>query len=115
MIQTVVRAIAWLSLLAIFLFTDGPILFRPTTGFSPNAERFIALLFVGAIFSVAYPKHRLSVLTLLLAAVGAFEFMQFRSLGRHANIIDVIYKGAGVLVGVALGFVIPSGGTDRRA
>jgi VanZ family protein len=98
--------LAWCSLLAIFLFTDAPIWLRPVTHFSPNIERFTALLVVAALFIFAYPKKAMFVTTLLVCAVGLFEILQLLFTGRHASMHDVAVKDAGILAGVWLGSLL---------
>jgi len=72
-LQTICRALAWASILAIVVITDGPIGLRPTTALPPNVERFAALAVVGLLFALAYPARRLIVLGALVVAVGALE------------------------------------------
>jgi VanZ family protein len=104
--QKIFRLLAWCSLLAIFLFTDAPIWLRPVTHFSPNIERFTALLVVAALFVVAYPKKVMFITTFLICAVGLFEALQMLFAGRHAELHDVAVKDAGVLAGVWLGSLL---------
>ena len=68
-VRSIIKAAAWLSILMILLVTVVPIGFRPSSGFSPNIERFCAMAAVGALFAAAYPKKLwLVVLALSLAA-----------------------------------------------
>lgn len=104
--QKIFRLLAWCSLLAIFLFTDAPIWLRPVTHFSPNVERFAALLVVAALFVIAYPKKVMLITGFLICAVGLFEALQMLFAGRHAEMHDVAVKDAGVLAGVWLGSLV---------
>jgi VanZ family protein len=101
--QKTFRLLAWVSLLAIFLFTDAPIWLRPVTHFSPNLERFAALVVVATLFVIAYPKRVIQITAFLICAVGVFELLQILFAGRHARLHDVAIKDAGVLAGVWIG------------
>jgi glycopeptide antibiotics resistance protein len=102
-IDKAVRILAWSSLLAIFVITDGPIAFRPVTIFSPNVERFCALLVVGTLFGFAYPRRTLMIAAVVLAGIFMFELLQLIWDSRHASIYDVVYKSAGAMVGLMIG------------
>lgn len=106
MLQKIIRLLAWCSLLAIALFTDAPIWLRPVTHFSPNLERFAALLIVAALFISAYPKKAMLVAGSLVCAVGLFEVLQMLFADRHASVHDAAIKGAGILAGVWLGSLL---------
>jgi hypothetical protein len=112
--STVFRVLAWGLLLAIFVFTDAPIMFRPETHLPPNVERFAALCVVGAAFALAYPRRLPLVFCLLFCAIGIFELLQLIPSSRHAHIEDVFFKDAGALVGISIVYVIGKiGGGDR--
>ena len=104
--QKIFRLLAWCSLLAIFLFTDAPIWLRPVTHFSPDLERFAALVVVAALFVVAYPRRAMPITGFLICAVGLFEALQMLFAGRHGELHDVAVKDAGVLAGVWLGSLL---------
>jgi VanZ family protein len=97
---------AWILFAAIFIFTDGPLSLRPTTGLSPNVERFIGLVAVGLAFALAYPRRPLLALALLLLVVGIFEFIQQFIHNRHGTLHDAAVKYTGVIVGVAIGYIV---------
>jgi hypothetical protein len=105
-LQTICRALAWASILAIVVITDGPIGLRPTTALPPNVERFAALAVVGLLFALAYPARRLIVLGALVVAVGALELGQFLAMGRHAGLRDAGAKVLGAMVGLGAGHLI---------
>ena len=67
MIQRALRIAGWILILAVFIMRDAPIGFRPTLGFGPNAERFLAFVAVGLLFVTAYPRWTGRVLALLVA------------------------------------------------
>jgi len=105
MIQTLVRILAWGSLLAIFIFTDTALEYRPTTPFSPNIERFAALAFVGAVFTLAYPTRITALLILLVCTICVFEILQLFVAERHGELGDVVVKSAGALIGITIGYL----------
>jgi hypothetical protein len=101
-----IKSAAWLSILMVLLITVVPIGFRPSTGFSPNIERFCAMAAVGALFAAAYPKRLwLIVLTLSLAAA-AFEALQFIAGGRHPAVRDIVIKSLGAAIGATFGYAV---------
>jgi VanZ family protein len=100
--QNWVRIAAWASIAALFLVTDGPIGLRPETALSPNAERFVALLFIGVLVAMAYPRRACLGPLLLCIAVILFEALQIFVSGRHAHLRDVMFKCAGALTGVSI-------------
>jgi glycopeptide antibiotics resistance protein len=105
-VRLVIKSLAWLSILLVFLVTVVPIGFRPSTGFSPNIERFGVMAVVGALFAAAYPRRFwLIVLGLSLAAAG-FELLQILAGGRHPSIRDVGFKSLGAVIGAMLGYAV---------
>jgi len=105
-IRLMIRSAAWLSILTVLLVTLVPIGLRPTTGLSPNIERFCVMAAVGALFAAAYPRRFwLIVLTLSLAAA-IVEPLQLLAAGRHPNFRDVAFKSLGAVIGVACGYAV---------
>jgi glycopeptide antibiotics resistance protein len=105
-LRSIIKTAAWLSILLVFLVTVVPIGFRPSTGFSPNIERFGVMAVVGALFAAAYPRRFwLIVLGLALAAAG-FELLQILAGGRHPSIRDVGFKSLGAVIGAMLGYAV---------
>jgi hypothetical protein len=101
-----IRRAAWISIAVVLLVTVVPIGFRPSTGLSPNIERFAVMAAVGALFAAAYPKKLwLIVPALSLAALG-FETLQFIAAGRHPSLRDVEFKSFGAAIGAAFGYAI---------
>lgn len=99
----VARILAWSSLVMILVFTDGPLAFRPETPFSPNIERFTALLVVGTLFGFAYPRRILVLMIFIFAAISFFELLQFIPANRHGSVYDVAYKSLGAMGGLMIG------------
>jgi hypothetical protein len=107
-LRLVIRSAAWLSILIVLLATLVPIGWRPTTGLSPNIERFCAMAAVGALFAAGYPRRFwLIVLTLSLAAA-IVEPLQFIAAGRHPSFRDVEFKSLGAAIGAAFGYAAAS-------
>jgi hypothetical protein len=109
MLRTTFQVIAWMSILAIVIITDGPISWRPVTHLPVSVERFSALLIVATLFTLAYPNKIFLVGLGLVLAVFMIEFAQIASLGRHARLRDAGIKTLGVLAGVALGYGLQAG------
>jgi VanZ family protein len=95
------RWVAWLLVLAIAVFTLAPIELRPVTGAPVSLERFAAFAAIGAAFCLGYPKHRLSILVLLVGIVGLLEVAQNFVPGRHGRLPDSMVKASGALLGAA--------------
>ncbi len=104
-LQTIFRALAWTSIIAIAVVTDGPIGLRPATPLPPDVERFAALAGVGLLFALAYPARRLLVLGTLAMAIGALELGQFLAAGRHAGLHDAGAKILGAMAGLTAGYL----------
>ncbi|MBN8956504.1 MAG: VanZ family protein [Rhizobiales bacterium] len=112
--QRILRILAWASIVAIFVVTDGPIAFRPSLGLGANAERLLAFTVVGVLFALAYPHRWPMILAFLIGAAALFEVLQLLVLGRHGYFRDFVFKATGAVVGVAgvwaLGFCRRPGG-----
>jgi glycopeptide antibiotics resistance protein len=107
-IRLMIRSAAWLSILIVILVTLVPIELRPTTGLSPNIERFGVMAAVGALFAAAYPRRFwLIVLTLSLTSA-MIEPLQFIAAGRHPSFRDVGFKALGAVIGAAFGYAVAS-------
>lgn len=83
--KLILRAAAWLVLLAILAVTISPIQFRPVTGEPVNLERLAAFLVVGGLFALAYPRHWLAVLMLTVVAP---HFSSFCSVSHPAAMVN---------------------------
>jgi len=102
-IRLSLKSAAWLSIFAVFVITVIPIEYRPATGFSPDVERFSAMVVVGTLFVSAYPERFWMIALGLSAAIAIFEPLQLLVHGRHASLGDVDLKVLGAVVGVTLG------------
>ncbi|PYE88198.1 VanZ family protein [Phyllobacterium leguminum] len=99
------RCLAWLVLIAILAVTVGPLNLRPVTGEPVDLERFFAFFIVGALFVLAYPKHWISVLALVVGSAALFELLQRIAPERHGEVTDFFIKAAGGFAGVFVGSV----------
>jgi hypothetical protein len=95
------RWVPWLLVLAIVVFTLSPIELRPVTAAPVSLERFAAFAAIGVAFCLGYPKHRLSILVLLVGIVGFLEVAQNYVPGRHGRLPDGLMKASGALLGAA--------------
>ncbi|KAB2669493.1 VanZ family protein [Ochrobactrum sp. LMG 5442] len=102
--KRIVRIGAWVILLAILAVTISPINFRPVTGEPADLERFGAFFLVGALFALAYPRRWMGVLLLTVGCAALFELMQRLAPGRHGEFIDFVFKAAGAVFGIAVGY-----------
>ena len=105
-VRLVIRSAAWLSIAIVLLVTVVPIGFRPTTGLSPNIERFCVMAAVGALFAAGYPKKLWLIVLALSLAAAMFEPLQFIAAGRHPSLHDVEIKSLGAATGAATGYAI---------
>lgn len=86
----VVRALAWVGILAIIVLSVVPSVDRPVTGAGQLLEHFTAFALVTGVFAISY---RLSLMRLLLLAFffcGGIELVQVPLPTRHARISDFI-------------------------
>ncbi|NEV76388.1 hypothetical protein DYI24_04940 [Rhodopseudomonas sp. BR0C11] len=102
---TLLRIAAWLCLAGIAFATLSPIGLRPTTGFSPSIERFVAFAVVGALFGAAYPRYILFAAMIVLGAAVLFELLQVLEASRHGRLFDASVKLAGGAIGLAAGSI----------
>lgn len=102
MLKTLLKIIAWLSLLAIAAATLGPMVLRPETNAGPVFERLAAFAICGFLFAVAYPRRPWLVALMVVTAAVALESLQLIIPGRHGHLSDLFIKVGGGLVGVIL-------------
>ena len=87
-----------LALYIVFV-TLAPLSYRPQTGY-PQAERFAAYFALGALFCVAYPRHRAWITIGVVAGSIILEFGQLAVPGRDAGVPDFIAKAFGGITGI---------------
>jgi VanZ family protein len=113
--QETVGRRTWLLVLAIAVFTLAPIEFRPVTAAPVSLKRFTAFAAIGATFCLGCPKHRLSILVLLLGIVGFLEVAQNYVPGHHGRLPDGLVKASGAHLGAAFAaFISRDGGLLRE-
>jgi hypothetical protein len=105
------RILAWLLLAGLVIVTIGPIQWRPISPLPTQLERAVALMLVGFVFALAYPRRIVLVAVLLVAAVGLLELLQVLQPSRHGRVLDFLVKAVGALVGLGLGRLL--GRRDR--
>ncbi|MBE7202003.1 MAG: hypothetical protein INR70_29940 [Parafilimonas terrae] len=93
-----VSQLAFWGILAILAFvTLSPIGLRPEVG-PANYERCFAYILFGVTAALAFPRHRLTILLLVVAVAGLLEAGQMLSASRHGRISDFLVKaGSGAL------------------
>jgi VanZ family protein len=104
------RWLAWLLIAAIAVITVSPLEFRLNTEASDMLERFLAFTVIVGVFCLGYPKHRLSIIVLVIAAIGLLEIAQKFVPGRHGRLLmDGVPKASGALFGAAIAVLIEQG------
>ena len=104
--STLLRLLAWLLLAGLIVVTIGPISLRPVTPLPTQLERALALLVIGFVFALAYPRHIVIIAGLVLGTTVLLEFLQVLEPSRHGRVADAAVKlvggGIGLLAGAAL-------------
>jgi VanZ family protein len=99
------RSLSWLLLVALVFVTVCPINLRPLSGEPIWFERWAAFAVFAFVFSIGYPRQRLLVLALTVAAAGALEAAQMLQATRHTRLSDFYVKAAGCVFGWLLAYV----------
>jgi VanZ family protein len=105
-LRLVLRVIAWLLFAGLIFATLSPIGMRPNSPLPTGAERAFALLLVGFVFALAYPRHILLAAILVFGSTVLLELLQLMSPSRHGRFIDVAVKLVGAGAGLALGWLV---------
>jgi len=105
-LRTLVRCAAWTLLALVALFTLAPIELRPVTGAPADIERFAAFALIGGAFCLGYPRHRFSIVVLVIAAAGLLELGQYGVAGRHGRIHDMAIKASGAVIGAITAMLV---------
>ena len=70
-------SLAGLILVAVIAFvTLSPIGMRPVTAAPADMERFLAFAALGVAFCIGYPRHRVGIILIVIAATGLLELGQ---------------------------------------
>jgi VanZ family protein len=96
------RFLAWLVFAALTFLTLSPPSLRPSTEVPHDFEHLVAFAIAGALFAVAYPRHRAPITILALAVVAFLELAQIAVPGRHARMIDFLTNFAGIAAGIVI-------------
>lgn len=97
------RSLGWLLLATLIFVTLAPIGLRPVIGAPVSLERFGAFAVLSFLFAFGYPKHRWTVLVLLILAAASLEALQLIDPTRHGRMGDFLVKAAGAYFGVGAG------------
>lgn len=101
MFHKLVSIAAWSSLAFIAFSTLSPADLRPQiTGV--GFEHLAAFALTGLLFGLAYPRHFVLVLTLVLASASILELLQLITPDRHARLPDLLVKMAGGSIGIVV-------------
>lgn len=98
-------AAAWLSLVAIGVFTLTPISYRPVVA-DQHLEHVAAFVVVGVLFGLAYPRHMVMITVVVIGAAILLELLQLLVPGRHARTIDAALKLVSACAGLAVAFAL---------
>jgi len=71
-----------------------------------HVARFTAFMLIAAALGAGYPRHRGSVVLLLIVVAAALELAQQIVPGRTSRLPDFIAKAAGTLVGVGVSIAV---------
>ena len=100
------RILAWLLLAGLVVATLSPIGLRPISPLPTQVERAVALLLVGFVFALAYPRRLALVAIIVLGATVLLELLQLLAPSRHSGLADVTVKLLGGGIGLACGAAI---------
>lgn len=79
------------------------------TGAPADVERAAAFLVLGGVLSLAFPKYRDTLISILLAVVFTMFLEASQNLvpGRHGEMHDFVIKGLSIIVGaIAVRFLL---------
>ncbi|MGN6157435.1 MAG: hypothetical protein ACTHNL_05020 [Devosia sp.] len=107
------RLLAWLLLLGLVIVTAGPIGWRPVTPLPAQVERAVALMVVGFVFALAYPRQIWLVALLVFGTTILLEVLQVFEPSRHGRLVDAAVKLIGGAVGLLAGGFINRYGPRR--
>jgi hypothetical protein len=92
---------AWLSLAFIVFLTLSPVGLRPQVA-GVGLEHLAAFAVMGLLFAVAYPRHLVPIVALVLGSAAILELLQLITPDRHARFSDMLFKLAGGSIGIAV-------------
>ncbi len=105
-LTTAWRVLAWLLLAGLIFVTLSPINLRPISPLPTQVERAIAVMLVGFVFALAYPRRFVLVAVIVLGATALLELLQLVTPSRHGGWPDVAVKLLGGSIGLVGGWLI---------
>jgi len=102
----VLRAAAWLLILAIVVLSLSPPQFRPTTGAPHDFEHLAIFIITGLAFGLGYRCRHSYQAAGLISFAGVVEIAQFLIPGRHARLGDFFVDAASASVGSVVAWII---------
>lgn len=105
-LTTALRVVAWLLLAGLIFVTLSPINLRPISPLPTQLERAIAVMLVGFVFALAYPRRFVLVTAIVLGATALLEVLQLVTPSRHGGWADVAVKLLGGSIGLVAGWII---------
>ena len=106
MFQKLATILAWVLLIFIAFATLSPIQDRPTLPTSSSLEHLAAFAVLGVLFRIAYPRHTILAVMIVLGSAALLEGLQLLTADRHVRVSDAVEKMAGGGLGIAAGQVI---------
>lgn len=103
-LSLLLRIAAWALLLGLVVVTIGPIEWRPISPLPVQLERATALMIIGFVFALTYPRHLVLVAILLIGATALLELTQVFEASRHGRWLDLGVKVFGGAVGLMIGY-----------
>jgi hypothetical protein len=103
-LSLLLKIAAWLLLLGLAVVTVGPIGWRPISPLPVQLERATALMIIGFVFALAYPRHFVLLAILLIGATALLELTQVLEPSRHGRWLDFGIKAFGGIVGLMIGY-----------
>ena len=102
----ITRAVAWIIVISLIIFSLVPAPLRPVTGVSHNFEHFGSFLLVGIIWCLAYANRPLLWLGTMAMFAGGIELLQILVPGRHARFSDFAVDAVGGCAGILVTFLV---------
>jgi VanZ family protein len=99
MFHRLVVIAAWLSLAFITFATLSSPGLRPHIA-GAGFEHLVAFTVSGLLFGIAYPRHMIFVVAIVLVSAVLLESLQLVVPGRHGRLPDLLVKLAGGSIGV---------------
>jgi VanZ like family len=104
MFHKLVALAAWGSIAFIAFAALSPIGLRPHLA-NVGYEHVAAFAVAGLLFGLAYPRHIVLVIVLVLGSAALLELLQLITTDRHACFLDLGQKLLGGSVGIAIAWV----------